>query len=83
MEALTGWAAKDEWDFEYLGTTNNPFIKANYPHHGKRRYSAVDLWANIYSFPLSSINSQKAFGAGEVSTLNKVSCVVVDASTTW
>ena len=43
MEALTGWAAKDEWDFEYLGTTNNPFIKANYPHHGKRRYSAVDL----------------------------------------
>lgn len=35
MEALTGWAAKDEWDFEYLGMTNNPFIKANYPHHGK------------------------------------------------
>jgi len=33
MEALTGWAAKDEWDFEYLGMTNNPFIKANYPHH--------------------------------------------------
>ena len=35
MEALTGWAAKDEWDFEYLGMTNNPFIKANYPHHGE------------------------------------------------
>lgn len=34
MEALTGWAAKDEWDFEFLGMTNNPFIKANYPHHG-------------------------------------------------
>lgn len=33
MEALTGWAAKDEWDFEYLGITNNPFVKANYPHH--------------------------------------------------
>ena len=34
MEALTGWAAKDEWDFKFLGMTNNPFIKANYPHHG-------------------------------------------------
>jgi len=33
MEALTGWAAKDEWDFKYLGMSNNPFIKANYPHH--------------------------------------------------
>jgi len=33
MEALTGWAAKDEWDFQYLGMSNNPFIKANYPHH--------------------------------------------------
>jgi len=30
MEALTGWAANDEWDFEYLGMTTNPFIKANY-----------------------------------------------------
>jgi len=39
MEALTGWAANDEWDFEYLGMTTNPFIKANYPHRGKRRYS--------------------------------------------
>jgi hypothetical protein len=26
-------AAKDEWDFEYLGNSNHPFIKANYPHH--------------------------------------------------
>ena len=26
-------AAKDEWDFEYLGDSNHPFIKANYPHH--------------------------------------------------
>lgn len=33
MEALTGLPAKDEWDFEYLGITNEPFIKANYPHH--------------------------------------------------
>ncbi len=35
MEALTGWAAKDEWDFQHLGMSNHPFIKANYPHHGK------------------------------------------------
>eukprot|EP00581_Thalassiosira_minuscula_P008828 CAMPEP_0183705926 /NCGR_PEP_ID=MMETSP0737-20130205/2887_1 /TAXON_ID=385413 /ORGANISM="Thalassiosira miniscula, Strain CCMP1093" /LENGTH=486 /DNA_ID=CAMNT_0025933193 /DNA_START=73 /DNA_END=1533 /DNA_ORIENTATION=- len=33
MEALTGWPAKDEWDFEFLGDSNHPFIKANYPHH--------------------------------------------------
>jgi len=33
MEALTGWPAKDEWDFEHLGMSNHPFIKANYPHH--------------------------------------------------
>eukprot|EP00804_Cyclotella_cryptica_P004669 CCRYP_018228-RA/>CCRYP_018228-RA protein AED:0.40 eAED:-0.12 QI:0/0/0/1/1/0.75/4/0/286 len=33
MEALTGWPAKDEWDFVYLGDSNHPFIKANYPHH--------------------------------------------------
>mmetsp|Transcript_4218 Transcript_4218/g.6434 ORF Transcript_4218/g.6434 Transcript_4218/m.6434 type:complete len:324 (+) Transcript_4218:348-1319(+) len=33
MEALTGWAAKDEWDFQFLGMSNEPFIKANYPHH--------------------------------------------------
>jgi hypothetical protein len=26
-------AARDEWDFEFLGMTNHPFIKANYPHH--------------------------------------------------
>ena len=30
---LTREAAKDEWDFEYLGTSNHPFVKANYPHH--------------------------------------------------
>lgn len=33
MEALTGLAARDEWDFKFLGMTNQPFIKANYPHH--------------------------------------------------
>mmetsp|Transcript_379 Transcript_379/g.816 ORF Transcript_379/g.816 Transcript_379/m.816 type:complete len:508 (-) Transcript_379:146-1669(-) len=33
MEALTGWPAKDEWDFEFEGDSNHPFIKANYPHH--------------------------------------------------
>ena len=26
-------SARDEWDFAYLGQTNQPFIKANYPHH--------------------------------------------------
>jgi hypothetical protein len=33
MEALTGLSARDEWDFKYLGMTNQPFIKCNYPHH--------------------------------------------------
>ena len=33
MEALTGWAAKDEWAFTYDGITNHPFIKSNFPHH--------------------------------------------------
>ncbi|KAL7546988.1 hypothetical protein ACHAWF_011430, partial [Thalassiosira exigua] len=33
MEALTGWPSKDEWDFAYLGASNHPFVKANYPHH--------------------------------------------------
>jgi len=33
MEALTGLPAKDEWDFQHLGMSNHPFIKANYPHH--------------------------------------------------
>ncbi|EJK48025.1 hypothetical protein THAOC_33214 [Thalassiosira oceanica] len=33
MEALSGWPAKDEWDFKFLGLSNHPFIKANYPHH--------------------------------------------------
>ena len=33
LEGLTGLSARDEWDFKYLGMTNQPFIKANYPHH--------------------------------------------------
>lgn len=33
LEGLTGLSARDEWDFEFLGMTNQPFIKANYPHH--------------------------------------------------
>mmetsp|Transcript_11454 Transcript_11454/g.16684 ORF Transcript_11454/g.16684 Transcript_11454/m.16684 type:complete len:689 (-) Transcript_11454:183-2249(-) len=33
LEALTGLSARDEWDFKFLGMTNQPFIKANYPHH--------------------------------------------------
>ena len=31
MEALTGWASKDEWEFEFIGTSNHPFITTNYP----------------------------------------------------
>ena len=33
MEALTGWPARDEWDFVFYGMKNHPFIKSNYPHH--------------------------------------------------
>mmetsp|Transcript_17720 Transcript_17720/g.38284 ORF Transcript_17720/g.38284 Transcript_17720/m.38284 type:complete len:549 (+) Transcript_17720:92-1738(+) len=33
MEALAGFPAKDEWDFAYMGMSNHPFIKGNYPHH--------------------------------------------------
>ena len=33
MMAHAPSAAKDEWDFEFLGYSNEPFIKANYPHH--------------------------------------------------
>eukprot|EP00584_Thalassiosira_punctigera_P017367 CAMPEP_0172548244 /NCGR_PEP_ID=MMETSP1067-20121228/17578_1 /TAXON_ID=265564 ORGANISM="Thalassiosira punctigera, Strain Tpunct2005C2" /NCGR_SAMPLE_ID=MMETSP1067 /ASSEMBLY_ACC=CAM_ASM_000444 /LENGTH=588 /DNA_ID=CAMNT_0013335439 /DNA_START=104 /DNA_END=1870 /DNA_ORIENTATION=+ len=33
MEALAGFGAKDEWDFAYMGMSNHPFIKGNYPHH--------------------------------------------------
>jgi hypothetical protein len=33
LEGLTGLSARDEWEFMFLGSTNQPFIKANYPHH--------------------------------------------------
>jgi len=33
LEGLTGLSTRDEWDYQYLGFTNQPFIKANYPHH--------------------------------------------------
>ena len=33
MEAMTGLSGRDEWDFQYLGMTSQPFIKSNYPHH--------------------------------------------------
>eukprot|EP00957_Ditylum_brightwellii_P034315 2602748-Ditylum_brightwellii.AAC.1 len=32
MEGLTDLPAKDGWDFGYLGMSNHPFIKENYPH---------------------------------------------------
>ena len=35
-------AARDEWDFEFLGMTNHPFIKANYPHH-----EGIWGWENV------------------------------------
>jgi len=42
MEALTGLSARDEWDFQFLGMTNQPFIKANYPHH-----EGIWGWQNV------------------------------------
>ena len=33
MEGLTGWAARDEWAYKYVGNSNHPFIKSNYPHY--------------------------------------------------
>uniref|UniRef100_A0A7S3V5F0 Uncharacterized protein n=2 Tax=Chaetoceros debilis TaxID=122233 RepID=A0A7S3V5F0_9STRA len=33
MEALTGLAAKTDWDFNYLGVSNHPFIQSHYPHN--------------------------------------------------
>ena len=33
LEGLTGLSARDEWEFMFLGMTNQPFIKVNYPHH--------------------------------------------------
>jgi hypothetical protein len=32
MEAMTGFLARDDWDFYFNGLSNSPFIKTNYPH---------------------------------------------------
>ena len=56
MEALTGWPAKDEWDFEFLGMSNHPFIKANYPHHEgtfSRYYCSILYFGQKYLFTFS------------------------------
>lgn len=46
LEGLTGLSARDEWDFKFLGVTNQPFIKANYPHHeGKIYILGFDLFS--------------------------------------
>ncbi|KAL3757999.1 hypothetical protein ACHAWU_001391 [Discostella pseudostelligera] len=42
MEALTGYPAKSEWDFKYVGMSNHPFIKVNYPHH-----EGIWAWGNV------------------------------------
>mmetsp|Transcript_2173 Transcript_2173/g.4737 ORF Transcript_2173/g.4737 Transcript_2173/m.4737 type:complete len:535 (+) Transcript_2173:251-1855(+) len=33
MEMMTTMSGRDAWDFKYLGMTNQPYIKTNYPHH--------------------------------------------------
>ena len=33
MESFAALPSKDEWDYVFLGQSNHPFIKANYPHH--------------------------------------------------
>ena len=35
-------AAKSEWDFKYVGMSNHPFIKVNYPHH-----EGIWAWGNV------------------------------------
>ncbi len=47
MEALAGWPAKDEWDFENIGMSNHPFIKANYPHHEGKFLMNIDMLHSI------------------------------------
>ncbi len=42
LEGLTGLSARDEWDFKFLAHTNQPFIKANYPHH-----EGIWGWGNV------------------------------------
>ena len=33
MEAMTTLSGRDSWDLAFLGLTDQPFIKTNYPHH--------------------------------------------------
>jgi len=32
-EAMTKLSGRDSWDLKYLGITDQPFFKTNYPHH--------------------------------------------------
>jgi len=32
-EAMTKLSGRDSWDLKYLGLTDQPFFKTNYPHH--------------------------------------------------
>ena len=43
LEALTGWSAKDEWDFQFLGMSNHPFIKAVRGRTTKSRHCFMHL----------------------------------------
>ena len=40
--SLGSIAAKSEWDFKYVGMSNHPFIKVNYPHH-----EGIWSWGNV------------------------------------
>jgi len=83
MEALTGWAAVDEWDLYQVGYTNNPFIKSNYPHHegiwswGSQADQVVMVVRNIrrtmveYHDILWDIATAKNSGVSDVEVLYK------------
>ena len=42
VDGSSGAAAKDEWDFQFQGMSNHPFVKANYPHH-----EGIWGWGNV------------------------------------
>jgi hypothetical protein len=42
LEGITELSACDEWEFIFLGSTNQPFIKANYPH-----YEGIWGWGDV------------------------------------
>lgn len=52
MEALTGWAAQDDWDFRYLGMSNHPFIKSHYPHPEGEKAAMVryTFWIPLHAY---------------------------------